>query len=485
MFDLNELLRLAGLPDQVNEAESVCDDAECTDTDCPVHGKDKMEESESCTDEECDDDACPVHGKDTVEEEVDLDDEDELEEDASMGGISAGGIATVSKAFEESDEDEEDSDEHDYDWMWNRNHASKSALRPGSQFDESEEGDLEEAKNEMGERMFSTYKAWVRACKALKPDVKFEGDADICQAFGVGEWDGATGVIFSDAPFDCDPYAPKHGVEEDSAFDELGGTFGNDYQTDDTTGGVELDPATAGPASAEQDDEGSMIEDILQHSTNFHDRAKLETLPYEILKRIHDKVMGQMFESDLSRLKELAGMSSKVEEEQPQHPQDAEWDYTPKVGDADSEEDSDVDFELDDMNADNEIPVKVDADSASRGQKIDDVAELIADILMFSDKYHDEAQLAAMPERHIRAIHAKLMDDPVEEDMSNGYDSQKEIDKDAYFPNGADGNVTGSVGPGGADQGDNDMEKAMSTESIHDIRNALHEALDSFMKRGK
>jgi len=49
----------------------------------------------------------------------------------------------------------------------------------------------------MGERSFQTYEAWKRACKEINPSVQFEGDKDICQAKpGIGEWDGATGVIY-------------------------------------------------------------------------------------------------------------------------------------------------------------------------------------------------------------------------------------------------------------------------------------------------
>jgi len=53
--------------------------------------------------------------------------------------------------------------------------------------------------NHMGEREFQTYAAWKRAVKAINPNAEFYGDKDIGGAKNIGEWDGATGVIFSDA----------------------------------------------------------------------------------------------------------------------------------------------------------------------------------------------------------------------------------------------------------------------------------------------
>ena len=49
----------------------------------------------------------------------------------------------------------------------------------------------------MGEREYRTYGAWKAACKKANPNVSFEGDKDICDAKpGVGQWDGATGVVY-------------------------------------------------------------------------------------------------------------------------------------------------------------------------------------------------------------------------------------------------------------------------------------------------
>lgn len=58
-------------------------------------------------------------------------------------------------------------------------------------------------KNHLGERVLTTYKAWRQAIKRECPSATFDGDADICQAFGmwcgvrkpVGQWDGAEGTI--------------------------------------------------------------------------------------------------------------------------------------------------------------------------------------------------------------------------------------------------------------------------------------------------
>ena len=55
-----------------------------------------------------------------------------------------------------------------------------------------------DATNYMGERTFQTYEAWKRACKQIDPNVKFDGDKDICQAKpGIGEWDGERGIIYN------------------------------------------------------------------------------------------------------------------------------------------------------------------------------------------------------------------------------------------------------------------------------------------------
>jgi hypothetical protein len=50
-----------------------------------------------------------------------------------------------------------------------------------------------------GERTFQTYPAWKRAVKAIDPAAEFYGDKDIGGAKGIGEWDGAEGVIFDKA----------------------------------------------------------------------------------------------------------------------------------------------------------------------------------------------------------------------------------------------------------------------------------------------
>ena len=53
--------------------------------------------------------------------------------------------------------------------------------------------------NHLDERTYQDYGAWRRACKAVDPNVVFEGDRDICQALGVGEWDGYEGSVYNDA----------------------------------------------------------------------------------------------------------------------------------------------------------------------------------------------------------------------------------------------------------------------------------------------
>lgn len=64
-----------------------------------------------------------------------------------------------------------------------------------------------DATNHLGEKEYSSYESWKRACRQANASVTFEGDKDICQAKpGVGEWDGAVGVVYkqkaSDARYD-------------------------------------------------------------------------------------------------------------------------------------------------------------------------------------------------------------------------------------------------------------------------------------------
>lgn len=49
-----------------------------------------------------------------------------------------------------------------------------------------------------GDRVYKTYAGWKRAVKAIDPKAQFYGDKDIGGAFGIGEWDGAEGIIYSD-----------------------------------------------------------------------------------------------------------------------------------------------------------------------------------------------------------------------------------------------------------------------------------------------
>ena len=66
-----------------------------------------------------------------------------------------------------------------------------------------------EAKNHLGEKEYQTYSSWRVACRKTDPDVWFDGDRDIAQAFvgpnpyirgeskSIGEWDGAVGSVFN------------------------------------------------------------------------------------------------------------------------------------------------------------------------------------------------------------------------------------------------------------------------------------------------
>ena len=58
--------------------------------------------------------------------------------------------------------------------------------------------DSKDGTNHLGERTFQTYNAWRASCKAINPNVQFEGDKDMCQAKpGIGEWDGNEGIIYT------------------------------------------------------------------------------------------------------------------------------------------------------------------------------------------------------------------------------------------------------------------------------------------------
>lgn len=65
--------------------------------------------------------------------------------------------------------------------------------------------------NHLGEREFTTYTGWRNAIKRIDPDAIIEGDKDIACAFngdhsqGLGEWDGAIGVVF----LSDEEYIPK------------------------------------------------------------------------------------------------------------------------------------------------------------------------------------------------------------------------------------------------------------------------------------
>jgi len=55
--------------------------------------------------------------------------------------------------------------------------------------------------NYLGEREYQTFGAWRKAILTMFPGATFEGNKDIAQAsfhgMGVGEWDGATGSIYT------------------------------------------------------------------------------------------------------------------------------------------------------------------------------------------------------------------------------------------------------------------------------------------------
>lgn len=59
---------------------------------------------------------------------------------------------------------------------------------------------MEAMVNHMGENEIRGYGNWKRALKKIYPEVKFDGDKDICTALvgnkGIGEWDGEVGVVY-------------------------------------------------------------------------------------------------------------------------------------------------------------------------------------------------------------------------------------------------------------------------------------------------
>ena len=49
----------------------------------------------------------------------------------------------------------------------------------------------------MAEKEYQTFTGWKRAVKNIDPSAAFYGNKDIGGAHGIGEWDGAVGIIFS------------------------------------------------------------------------------------------------------------------------------------------------------------------------------------------------------------------------------------------------------------------------------------------------
>jgi hypothetical protein len=63
--------------------------------------------------------------------------------------------------------------------------------------------------------------------------------------------------------------------------------------------------------------------------------------------------------------------------------------------------------------------------------------------------------------------YSKKFDNAMEEDFSNGYDTEQYANGSDFFPNGADGPVVVAVGPSGARQGDNPEQKKMQVAEVH------------------
>lgn len=49
------------------------------------------------------------------------------------------------------------------------------------------------------DRHFQTYASWRRAVRTIEPGAFIDGGPDIACAPGIGDWDGAEGVIYADA----------------------------------------------------------------------------------------------------------------------------------------------------------------------------------------------------------------------------------------------------------------------------------------------
>lgn len=98
------------------------------------------------------------------------------------------------------------------------------------------DANIAETTNHMNGREFQSFTGWKAACKKINPQVWFEGDKDIAQAFvgpnpyvkdqtkGIGEWDGVKGVVYNNVeegeviqgPWGQKPIAPvaKHVVTQ-------------------------------------------------------------------------------------------------------------------------------------------------------------------------------------------------------------------------------------------------------------------------------
>jgi hypothetical protein len=85
---------------------------------------------------------------------------------------------------------------------------------------------ITEAKNHMGEVEYRSFSAWKSACKKINPEVWFDGNQDISNAFvgtrpyrrketrSIGEWDGETGAVFQDVPKAAAPGKKEKSIEE-------------------------------------------------------------------------------------------------------------------------------------------------------------------------------------------------------------------------------------------------------------------------------
>lgn len=118
-----------------------------------------------------------------------------------------------------------------------KNEEAEAIASIKRRLDYGKDSKIKDATNYNGERVFQTYEAWKRACRQIDPNVKFDGDIDICQAGKIGEWDGDKGVIYNTKDSKTKDGSRHYHIEK----------YANEkYYVEDPEGGDETGPFPSG-----------------------------------------------------------------------------------------------------------------------------------------------------------------------------------------------------------------------------------------------